>query len=138
MRIEEQAPIIGSAFVGGMSQSWLIKEKPEWSWLLSLGLIGGGIFLGTRRGWQEQVGVGLAASGASGLSIGLMGMALVPKVEGESAIGAGSEARARMLQAARTQRQALGMGMGAKNASGVGQRYPAQVKEDEFEGIRLR
>lgn len=76
MRMESQIPIVGSALVGGMAQSYLIQKYPTWSWMLSLAMIGGGIMLGSKPGWMESVGLGLAASGASGL-----GTALVP-VEG--------------------------------------------------------
>ncbi len=85
MRIEAQAPILGAALVGGMAQSYLIKKYPDWSWMMSLALIGGGVILGMRSGIMESIGVGIAAAGASGLGTGL-----VP-VETAGRMGAGRQ-----------------------------------------------
>ena len=114
MRVEDQAPIVGSALVGGMAQSYLIDRWPQWSWLLSLGLAGGGMFLGQRSGWQEKVGIGIATAGAAGLGVGLL------------QIG-GTSAR-RQLGAGRTQ---------ALLPVGKVSRYPAPVYKEEFQPVRL-
>ena len=123
MRVEAQAPIIGSSFVGGAAQSYLIRKYPNYSWLLSLGMIAGGAYLGTRSGWQESIGIGIASSGASGL-----GTALMP-VGGENgtSVKVGSGMASRQLAAANIQRRALG----------AGSRYPADVRESEFSTVRL-
>jgi uncharacterized RmlC-like cupin family protein len=117
MRIEEQAPIIGAAFVGGMAQSWFIKKYPEWSWGISLGLIAGGAYIGTRTGILEKVGIGLAAAGASGL-----GTALVPIEAGTTSPMHTRE----MLNESIQVRRQLPAGRGAR----TGARVP------EFEQVR--
>jgi len=111
MYIGAQLPIVGSALVGGMAQSYLIKKYPEWSWLLSIGMIAGGIALGTKGGILESVGVGLAAAGASGL-----GTALVPAGEGTSSHPLG--------------------GWPTRRSGRTGS-YPAPARQPEFEGDRL-
>ena len=134
MRIESQAPIIGVAFAGGMAQSYLIKQYPQWSWILSGLLIGGGVYLGTRPGWQETIGLGLAASGASGLGTALIPTGTKAAFEGgvvRRQLGTGLGAR--MLQAGQAQREALGLEAGP----GVGSRYPAPRQEEEFSSVRL-
>ncbi len=115
MRIENQAPIIGSALVGGMAQSWLIGKYPDWSWLLSAAMIGGGVYLGMRGGWQESVGVGIASGGAAGMGIGL----LMPENEAGTTKPLGAGTPAGLLPVGR-----------------VG-RYPAPVYKEEFEPVRL-
>ena len=67
MRVESQIPIVGSALVGGLAQSWLIQRWPQYSWALSLALVGGGMYLATRGGTMEQVGLGVASAGAAAI-----------------------------------------------------------------------
>ena len=116
MRIEDQAPIVGSALVGGMAQSWLIDRYPQWSWLLSLGLVGGGMYLGTRHGWQEKVGLGIGSAGATGLGVGLL------------QIGGTTGGVTKQLGA--------GTPAGLLPVGRVG-RYPAPVYKEEFQPVRL-
>ena len=117
MKIESQAPIVGSALVGGMAQSWLVDHYPQWSWLLSLGLVGGGMYLGTRPGWQSTVGLGIASAGAAGLGLGLL--QLGSGTQGAPALGTRRQIAARSLS------------LGGVNRS------PAPAYSEEFEGIKV-
>ena len=102
MRMEDQAPVIGAAFVGGMAQSYLIQRRPDWSWMLSVAFIGGGIYLGTRSGWMETIGLGMATAGAAGL-----GTSLVP---------VGGAGRVVRREIGAVGRSALPMGTGVRTA----------------------
>jgi hypothetical protein len=119
MRIEEQAPIIGSAFVGGMAQSYLLKRYPEWSWMLSGALVVGGAFLATKSGWMESIGLGVASAGASGLGTGLM------------PVGTTTTARRVSTPVARA------IGGRAQIGAPTGQRYPSSARTPEFQNVRL-
>lgn len=117
MRVEDQAPIVGSALVGGMAQSYLIDRWPQWSWLLSLGLVGGGMYLGMRSGWQEKVGIGVSAAGAAGLGVGLL------QINGTSA---------------RVAPRQLGAGkVAGLLPAGQVSRYPSPVYKEEMQQVRL-
>ena len=118
MNLSAQAPVLGSSFVTGMAQSYLIKKYPDWSWMLSAVMVAGGAMLATRPGMLQNVGLGIAASGASG-----MGVALTP-VDVEAA----TAGRVRRVSAP----------IGSVKALGTASRYPAPARDPEFDGIRLR
>lgn len=110
MEIGKQMPIIGTALAGGMAQAYLIKKYPDWSWLLSLGMVGGGAFLATKPGWGESIGLGIACAGASGL-----GTSLLPVGEETTARQTAAEiVRRRELAAAR--QKLLTEGQGSQGA----------------------
>lgn len=78
-RMEEAVPLAGTAFLGGMSQAWLVRKYPEWSWILSGLLIAGGAYTSTRGGMLGTVGLGLMTAGAAGLGMALMPVTSAPR-----------------------------------------------------------
>ena len=119
MRMETQIPIVGSALVGGLAQGWLLRKYPQWSWAMHLAVMGGGLYLGTRPGILESVGVGLAASGASAL-----GSSLLPEE-----IVAGARANTSRAFARNPARGAL--------AGATGSTWPAPRSAERFQHVRL-
>jgi len=83
-RMEDAIPLVGTAFLGGMAQSYAVRKYPEWSWALSLALMGIGVYAATKGGMFTPVGLGLATAASAGL-----GMALMP-VTGATRTGGGS------------------------------------------------
>jgi len=71
-RVDEAIPLIGTAFLGGMAQSYAVRKYPEWSWALSLGLMGIGVYGATKGGMWTPVGLGLATAASAGLGMALM------------------------------------------------------------------
>jgi len=121
MRMESQIPIVGSALVGGLAQSWLVRKYPEWSWPLNLAVIAGGLYLGTRSGMMESIGVGLAASGASTLGVSLLPL----------------EGTARAVPGGVIRRAFAGAPARGALAPATGSVWPAPRSADRFRTVRL-
>ena len=71
-RMEDAIPLVGTAFLGGMAQSYAVRKYPEWSWALSLALMGVGVYAATKGGVFTPVGLGLATAASAGLGMALM------------------------------------------------------------------
>jgi len=116
-RMEDAIPLVGTAFLGGMAQSYAVRKYPEWSWALSLALMGIGVYAATKGGMFTPVGLGLATAASAGL-----GMALMPITTTGSPNSTGGLA-GRMLTGQSAMRR-------------VGS-YPGPVRAPEFEGVRI-
>jgi hypothetical protein len=113
-RVEDAVPVIAGGFIGGMAQSWLVRKYPQWSWLLSIALIGGGAYLSARGGTMGNVALGVATAGAAGLGMALMPVGTTRQVGGQSLAG-------RMLS---------GMGQGVGS-------FPGPIRAPEFDNVRI-